>query len=214
MYQQYSYEEVLSAAERFAWRVEDLIGGERRLDFAKPFLPDSLARTEGMVWLTPEQRRVANQIRGAGYLGMFGLVEEFVLPFVLDHVRPQLNQDDYRVRAFLSFAAEEAKHIQLFRKFREEFDGGFGTACDMIGPPDAIGRKVLSHHPQCKSLLRHHWMEEVRHAKLDTLMVEAIAAECSVKEREEAVQGYLEIGAFLDGGLAQQAEFDAESFTK
>ena len=102
--------------------------------------------------------------------------------------------------AFLSFAAEEAKHIQLFRRFREEFDGGFGTACDMIGPPDAIGRKVLSYHPlavsllilhiewmtqrhfldsvqddetldpQFKSLLRHHWMEEVRHAKLDTLM--------------------------------------------
>ena len=104
------------------------------------------------MWLTPEQRRVANQIRGAGYLDMFGLVEEFVLPFVLDHVRPQLNHDDYRVRAFLSFAAEEAKHIQLFRKFREEFDGGFGTACDMIGPPDAIGRKVLSHHPLAVSL--------------------------------------------------------------
>ena len=203
MHQQYSYEEVLSAAERFAWRVEDLIGGERRLDFSKPFLPDSLARTEAMAWLTPEQRRVANQIRGAGYLHMFGLVEEFILPFVLDHVRPQLNHDDCRVRSFLSFAAEEAKHIQLFRRFREEFDGGFGTACDMIGPPDAIGRKVLSYHPlavsllilhiewmtqrhfldsvqddetldpQFKSLLRHHWMEEVRHAKLDTLMAEA-----------------------------------------
>ena len=42
MYQQYSYEEVLSAAERFAWRVEDLIGGEQQLDFSKPFLPESL----------------------------------------------------------------------------------------------------------------------------------------------------------------------------
>ena len=59
-----------------------------------------------------------------------------------------------------------------------------------------------------------HWMEEVRHAKLDTLMAEAIATQCSEKEREEAVQGYLEIGAFLDGGLAQQAGLDAESFTK
>jgi hypothetical protein len=244
MYQQYSYEEVLSAAERFAWRVEDLIGGEKQLDFTKPFLPDSLARTEAMIWLMPEQRRVANQIRGAGYLHMFGLVEEFILPFVLDHVRPQLNHNDCQVRAFLSFAAEEAKHIQLFRKFREEFDSGFGSACGMIGPPDAIGRKVLSHHPlavsllilhiewmtqrhfldsvqddqtldpQFKSLLRNHWMEEVRHAKLDTLMTEEIAARCSEKERKEAVQGYLEIGAFLDGGLAQQAELDAESFTR
>ena len=108
MYQQYSYEEVLSASERFSWRVEDLIGGERRLDFSKPFLPDSLARTQGMTWLTPEQRRIANQIRGAGYLYMFGLVEEFILPFVLDHVRPQLDRGDSQVRAFLSFAAEEA----------------------------------------------------------------------------------------------------------
>src|SRR4051812_554237 len=99
MHQQYSYEEVLSAAERFAWRVEDLIGGERRLDFSTPSLPESHAGTQATPWLTPEQCRVTNQIRGSGYLGMFGLVEEFVLPFVLDHVRPQLNQDDYRVRA-------------------------------------------------------------------------------------------------------------------
>jgi hypothetical protein len=244
MYQQYSYEAVLSASERFAWRVEDLIGGERRLDFSKPFLPDSLARTQGMTWLTPDQRTVANQIRGAGYLYMFGLVEEFILPFVLDHVRPQLNNDDCRVRSFLSFAAEEAKHIQLFRKFREEFENGFGSPCGMIGPPEAIGQTVLSHHPlavslvilhiewmtqrhfldsvqddqtldpQFKSLLRHHWMEEVRHAKLDTLMAEEIAARCSEQERAEAIQGYLEIGMFLDGGLARQAELDADSLMK
>src|ERR1044071_7158878 len=108
MYQQFSYEEVLSAAERFAWRVEDLIGGERQLDFTKTFLPDSLSSTEAMIWLAEDQRRVANQIRGAGYLYMFGMVEEFILPFVLDHVRPQLNHDDCWVRSFLNFAAEEA----------------------------------------------------------------------------------------------------------
>ena len=45
-------------------------------------------------------------------------------------------------------------------------------------------------------------------------MAEAIAAECSAKEREDFVRGYLEIGAFLDGGLRTQAELDADSFTK
>jgi hypothetical protein len=148
------------------------------------------------------------------------------------------------VRAFLSFASEEAKHIQLFRRFREEFEAGFGSRCEMIGPPEAVAKAVLSHHPlavslailhiewmtqrhfldsvqedqtldpQFKSLLRHHWMEEVRHAKLDTLMVEAIAATCSDKEREDALAGYLDIGGFLDAGLAQQVEFDLESFTR
>ena len=61
--QQYSYQEILSASERFAWRVEDLIGGDHRLDFSKPFLPDPLARTRGLDFLAPEERRVANQIR-------------------------------------------------------------------------------------------------------------------------------------------------------
>lgn len=244
MYQPYSYEEVLSASERFAWRVEDLIGGERKLDFSKPFLPDALARTNELDFLTPEERRVANQIRALGYLYTFGLVEEFILPFVLDHVRAHLNHDDHRVRAFLTFASEEAKHIQLFRRFREEFESGFGSACEQIGPPEAVSRAVLSHHPlavslailhiewmtqrhfldsvqedttldqQFKSLLRHHWMEEVRHAKLDTLMVEAIAATCSDKERQHAVAGYIHIGGFLDSALAQQIEFDIEGFTR
>ena len=33
--------------------------------------------------------------------------------------------------------------------------------------------------PQFKSLLKHHWMEEAQHTKLDTLMVEAIARDRS-----------------------------------
>src|ERR1044071_8472720 len=244
MHQRYSFEEILSAAERFSWRVEDLIGGERRLDFSKPLLPESLARTQQLDFLTPDERTVANQIRGLGYLHLFGVVEEFILPFVLDHVRPQLNEDDCRVRAFLSFGSEEAKHIQLFRRFREDFENGFGSTCGLIGPADAIGRAVLAHHPlavtlailhiewmtqrhfldsvdddwrldpQVKSLLRHHWMEEVRHAKLDTLMVDAIAATCSDEERGEAIKGYVEIGGFLDAGLTQQVELDVESFTQ
>ncbi len=244
MYRQFSYEEVMSSAERYAWRVDDLIGGDKKLDFTKPFLPESLARTPELDFLSRDERRTVNQIRGHGYLYTFGLVEEFILPFVLDHVRSRLDGNDYRVRAMLSFAGEEAKHIQMFKRFRAEFEAGFGSPCAVIGPPDAVARAVLSHHPlsvalvilhiewmtqrhfldsvqddgtldpQFKSLLRHHWMEEVRHAQLDTLMVECIAEACGDKERDEAIDGYLEIGGFLDAGLGQQVEFDVESFTR
>jgi len=51
-----------------------LIGGEHRLDFSKPFLPDSLARTEALNFLGPEERRIANQIRGLGYLYTLGII--------------------------------------------------------------------------------------------------------------------------------------------
>jgi hypothetical protein len=114
----------------------------------------------------------------------------------------------------------------------------------VIGPPDAIAKAVLSHHPMAvalailaiewmtqkhylesirddqdldplfKSLLRHHWMEEAQHAKLDTLMVEALADTMSPEEFDSAIDEYLEIGAFIDGGLRQQAEFDIDSFVR
>ena len=52
---------------------------------------------------------------------------------------PQLpNADDVRVRAMLQFAAEEAKHIQLFKRFHDTFTAGFGHECEVIGPPEAM----------------------------------------------------------------------------
>jgi hypothetical protein len=244
MYQQYTYQATLAASEKIRWRVEDIIGGDKQLDFSKPFLPESLAQMESLSFLTPAERRTLNQIRGYGYLCLFGLVEEFILPFVLDHARPQLQSDDYRVRALLQFANEEAKHIHLFKRFREEFERGFTTDCAIIGPPEQIARVVLAHEPlavaltilqvewmtqrhytdsvadnqdldsQFKSLLRHHWMEEAQHAKLDTLMVESLAEGLSEREIKSAVEGYIEIGGFLDGGLMQQVEFDLDSFKR
>ena len=68
--------------------------------------------------------------------------------------------------------------------------------------------------PQFKSLLRHHWMEESQHAKLDTLMVQAISEACSEQERANAIDGYLEIGGMLDAGMMQQVKFDFESLKR
>ena len=51
------------------------------------------------------------------------------------------------MRALLQFAGEETKHIQLFKRFREEFEQGFGTQCAVTGPPEEIARAVLAHDP-------------------------------------------------------------------
>src|SRR5215467_2700424 len=240
----YTYKSALAASEKINWRVEDIIGPDKPLDFRRPFMPEPLARTSDLSFLTSDERLKLNQIRGNTYLGIFGVVEEFILPFVVDHARPLLDTDDYRTRAFLEFAGEEAKHIHLFKRFRDEFERGFNTPCDVIGPPAAIRDAVLSHHPlsvalvilhiewmtqahyegsvkdstlldpQFKSLLRHHWMEESQHAKLDTLMVQAIADRCTEEEIAKAITGYAEIGALIDGGLKQQVEFDLDAFQR
>lgn len=240
----YSFKETLAASERINWRIEDIIGGDKQLDFSKPFMPESLARIEGMTFLTAAEKLVLNQIKGHTYLQIFGLVEEFILPFVLDHVRPSLDKDDYCVRAFLQFAGEEAKHIQLFKIFAQEFHKSFESECAVIGPPAEIAKKILSHQPlavalailqiewmsqrhyvdsikdnqeldaQFKSLLKNHWLEEAQHAKLDTVMAEAIAQGMSEEEIEKAVDEFLEIGGFLDEGLKQQTIFDLEALER
>jgi hypothetical protein len=240
----YSYQGALEASERIGWRVEDIIGGEKRLDFSKPFMPESLAHVNKLSFLSPEEKRTLNQIRGHEYLAMFGLVEEFILPYVVDHARSQLSGDDYRVRALLQFAGEEAKHIHLFKTFRREFDEGFGSRCEFIGPAEDVRNFVLSHSPlgvglailhiewmtlrhyvegvkdsqdldpQFKSLLKHHWLEESQHTKLDTLIVEDLARGATAKEIDQAFAEYADIGGFLDNGMKQQTEFNVESFVQ
>ncbi|MCC6672627.1 MAG: hypothetical protein IT458_16300 [Planctomycetes bacterium] len=238
MQKTYRYSDILAASEKIRWRVEDLIGGELTLDFAKPFLPEALARVRPLTFLDDAQRLALNQIRGHGYLYTFILAEEFILPFVLDHTRPALDQDDHKTRAMLTFAEEEAKHIHLFKRFREEFRRGFGSECEVIGPPEAIAKAILAEDPlgvalailqiewmtqrhyldsvqddsgldsRFKELLRNHWMEEAQHAKLDTLVVQALAATRTPAEIEAGVAAYLRIGEMLDQGLAQQVGFD------
>lgn len=240
----YNYQETLAASVKANWRIEDIIGGDKRLDFTKPFMPESLARVESLGFLSQDEKILLNQIRAYGYLYTFGVVEEFILPFVLDHARPHLNEDDYRTRALLQFASEEAKHIHLFKKFAEEFKAGFVTNCESIGPAEEIGKAVLSHSPlgvalvilgiewmtqkhylesvrddddldpQFKSLLRNHWIEEAQHTKLDTLMVQALTDNSSAKEIDRGISDYWAIGVLIDSGIPQQVEFDMQALQR
>lgn len=241
---QYSFKDCLARAERITWRVEDIIGDGKTLDFTRPFMPESFARTGELEFLNAEEKITLNQIRGHTYLAVFGVIEEMILPFLLDHIRPLVTGDEYRARALLEFASEEAKHIHLFRRFREDFGAGFGVRCDVIGPPEALARHIFSHpalsvallilqiewmtqrhfqdsvqddatlDPLFKSLLLHHWMEEHQHAQLDALMVEMIAKRLTPAEIETGIDGYLALGAFFDEGMKQQTAFDLEAFER
>jgi len=241
MYHDFNYEATLASSLRAAWQLDDVLREDQDLDFSRNFMPESLARTTAIEGLSTDRQRILNQISAHQYLSIFGVVEEFILPFLLDHARPVLRDDDYRVRALLNFASEEAKHIHLFKRFHEAFKRGFPVECQVIGPSEAIGAEILRHDPLSvallilmiewmtqahylgsirdndnldplfKSLLRHHWVEEAQHAKLDTLIVEALAEGRSEEEIDRALDGFFEIGAFLDKGLAQQAKFNLDA---
>jgi len=139
----YTYQSTLAAGQSTPWRVEDIIGGDKKLDFTKPFMPEALAWMDKLTFLSADEKRILNQIRGNTYLSIFELVEEFILPFALDEARPHFLDGDYRLRALLQLASEEAKHIQLFKTFKREFAEGFGTECAVIGPADEVAKAVL-----------------------------------------------------------------------
>src|SRR5437868_14893808 len=234
MYHDFNYEATLASSLRAQWQLDDVLRADQDLDFSRNFMPESLARTAALDGLNPFEQRVFNQISAHQYLTIFGVVEEFILPFLVDHARTHLLGDDWRVRAILNFASEEAKHIQLFKRFNNAFVRGFPVECQMIGPSEAIGAEVLRHEPLAvglvilmiewmtqqhylgsirddgdldplfKGLMKNHWVEEAQHAKLDTLIVDALGEGRSEAEIDTAIDEFFETGAFLDDGLKRQ----------
>jgi hypothetical protein len=223
------------------WRLEDLIGEGRRLDFSRPFLPETFAQTQPLGFLTPEGKLKLNHIRARGYLALFELVESFVVPFIRDQADDGAVTEPCRAEALRHFAGEEEKHRQLFGSVLQEFDAGFGTECSLIGPSEDIRQAILGHgplavtiailslewmsqghylgsvkdnqdlDPQFRSLLKHHWIEEAQHARLDALVLKSLAQRSSAQDIATAIQEYFEIGAFLDAGFRQQAQLDLAS---
>jgi hypothetical protein len=244
MYHDFNYEATLASSLRAQWQLDDVLRADQELDFSRNMMPESLARTAAIQSLNPFEQRVLNQISAHQYLSIFGVVEEFILPFLLDHARPALRGDDWRVRAVLNFAGEEAKHIHLFKRFHNAFVRGFPVECQVIGPSEAIGAEILRHDPLAvglvilmiewmtqahylgsirddtdldplfKSLMLNHWKEEAQHAKLDTLIVDALAEGRTEEQIDKAIDEFFEIGGFLDNGLKAQAGFNLDALER
>jgi hypothetical protein len=239
-----SYQHLLDTSRRVNWRLEDLVGEGRRLDFTRPFLPETFAQTQPLGFLSPAEKLKLNQIRARGYLALFELVEAFIVPFISDQADDGVAAEPFRQQALRQFAGEEEKHRKMFSTVLREFDATFGTECGLIGPAEDICRAILGHgplavaiailglewmsqghylgsvkddqdlDPQFKSLLKYHWIEEAQHAKLDGLVLKSIAQRSSAQDITTAIGEYFDIGAFLDGGFKQQAELDLKSLER
>lgn len=242
----FTYQSVLNDAYKVNWRVDDLIGTDKPLDFTKPFLPEVLVGMDEIQCLSDREKLTLNQIRGKSYLHLFVLVEEFIIPMVLEQVRLKGFGDIAATQALLCFAEEESKHIHLFQRFAEEFDRGFGSACGCIGQMEELAHQILQHHPlsvlfltlqfewttqshylesirdnqsedldiRFCSLLKHHWIEEAQHTKLDELLVYELAARLSEAEIQEAISDYLKIVQLLDQVLMMQVQLDLENLER
>ncbi|MEO0373911.1 MAG: hypothetical protein AAF329_04655 [Cyanobacteria bacterium P01_A01_bin.17] len=172
-----TYSSILKDAAKINWRVQDLINAQNSLDFFKPFLPEGLAHTGAIARLSSGEQLKLNQIRGNSYLYLFSVLEEAILPLVVNHIQAIGSDEIEATQAFLGFASEESKHIHLFRRFAEAFEAGFGSPCDCIGPSSAIARFILQHSSLGVALMtlhiewmtQRHFLESVRDSQRENL---------------------------------------------
>jgi hypothetical protein len=234
---EYSYATCLDGSVQNAWTVDDCFQG-RDFDFAKPFLPERIAGVSGISCLDDDGKRALNQIRGNSYCHIFAFVEEYIVPMVLANATRDVYGDETRLWALVRFAEEEVKHQEMLRRACAQFEQGFGTPCGLIPGREAVADVVLAtspltallltsmiewftqlHYvehvrdgaeldPLFRDILRFHWIDESRHARLDSLLIDEIAAALPDEERERAVDELLELGGAVDSLLAQQVELD------
>ena len=120
------------------------------------------------------------------------------MPMVMANAGRDIYGDETRLWSLLRFAEEELKHQDLMRRACEQFGNGFGVRCGLIPGREAVAEVVLGKSPLAallltsmvewftqlhyvehvrdseeldglfRDLLRFHWIDESRHARLDT----------------------------------------------
>src|SRR5262245_36950563 len=235
----HSYASCLDGSVHNAWTVEDCFQG-RDFDFTKPFLPDRIAGVQDIGCLDDDEKRLLNQIRGNTYCHIFAFAEEYIVPMVVDQARGDVYGDETRLWTLLRFA-EEVKHQEMLRRAIDQFTAGFGTDCGLIPGREDVAGVVLGTSPLTallltsmiewftqlhyvehvrdraeldelfRDILRYHWIDESRHARMDSLLIDEVANSLSADEREKAIDELLELGGAVDGLLAQQAELDIDA---
>jgi hypothetical protein len=240
---EYSYETCLDGSVKSAWTVDDCFRG-RDFDFTKSFLPDRIAGVSGIGCLSADEKRMLNQIRGNSYCHIFAFVEEYIVPMVVDHARGDVFGDETRLWSLLRFAEEEVKHQEMLRRACSQFEAGFGTRCGLVPGREEVAGAVLGtsaltallltsmiewftqlHYVEhvrdradldelFRDILRFHWIDESRHARMDSLLIDEVASDIGPEQREKAVDGLLELGGAVDGLLAQQVELDIDALQR
>jgi hypothetical protein len=237
----YSYARCLENAYKVNWRIEDVLGA-KRFDPNRRWLPVSLSGAAGASALDEEERRKLTHVEMAAYAHLFGYVEEFIAPKVAALARDYEIDQRTAFDALTSFAAEEVKHMNLFRRVRERVDEALGFETALLGGQADTARFVLGKSsgavllltaaiewftqrhfvdafkedgaldPLTQDIFRAHWLEESQHAQMDHLETVRAFAGMSEAERERAVDELIELVAAVDGLLQTQTDHDLSNF--
>jgi len=236
------YARCIEVSKRVRFDIErDVIRG-RKLDFSQKFLPDGLSKLGALKLLSVGERRFASQIQGRTYANMFGLVERFIAPKVLEVSRQHWLGDQTAFEALVRFTDEELKHQEMFRRMERLAAEGMPAGYTFVPQPNDVAAAVLSkstwavlalichielfvlgHYreaiepdaalsPLWKDVFTYHAREESQHAILDELEWMRENGNLTAAQRDQGVDDLIALVGAVDGILQMQANADAAYF--
>jgi len=236
----YSYAECLQTAYRVNWRIDDVLRGHQ-FDRSRRWLPSRLSGADRIACLTDAEKTKLTHVEMGAYAHLFGYVEEFIAPRMLSLAQDFEIDNRPAFDALVNFAAEEVKHMNLFRSVHSLVDEALGFPLALIGDEKAVARAVLEKNigatllltaaiewftqlhyisafqdddaldPFTKHIFRHHWLEEAQHAKMDHLETLRAFQDMTATERDTAIEDLIGLVAAVDGLLGQQAALDVQN---
>jgi hypothetical protein len=172
-----SFELCRVASEKACWSYSDALDG-LEFDFEKRFLPARVCGNRLPGWLSTDQARTLNQVRGFSYAHIFLFVEQFVIQQTCTSATGYVHNDSEALSALLGFSNEEIKHQRMFVWMKNLMEAGLGFRPGELPDKEDVARHVCSHSPFAVYLLilalewltQRHYVECFRdeEADLDT----------------------------------------------
>jgi hypothetical protein len=239
----YSYGDCLRNSYRVNWKIGDVIDG-RHFDTARRWLPARLSGAGHVAGLTAAEKTTLNQVEMGAYAHLFGFVEEFIAPRMVSLAGDFTLDNREAFDALTNFAAEEVKHMTLFREVRSAVDDTVGVPLELLPGARDVARVVLSKNtgatllltaaiewftqlhyltsfkddasldPFTQHIFRAHWLEESQHARLDHLETLRAFGRMTEPEKDQAIDDLIELVGAVDGLLQKQAELDVENLQR
>jgi hypothetical protein len=239
---QASYAKCIEVSKRVRFEIDNDVIRGREFDFGNKFLPDGLSKAPQLAFLSGAQKRLFSQVQGRTYANMFGLVERFIGPKMLEVSRDHWLGDQTALEALVRFTDEELKHQELFRRIERMAGAGMPAGYDFVPQPNEVAGAVLgkstwavlalichielfvlAHYRQAiepdaelsalwKDVFTFHAREESQHALIDELEWTREDAKLTQAQRDAAVDDLIALVGAVDGILQMQAKSDAMYF--
>lgn len=234
------FEKILKISEQVSWEIEELVPEKTQLDFSKLYLPFDPKEEWG---LEESMAKDLNHLMSASYLNLFAFVEEYIIVQAVQLVNEQLFSNTKKLRAVLRFAEEEVKHQELFYNYLELFQEQFKINPNFVNNSKEVTDYILSHSvktvllltlhleiitqdhylqfkrqdTECDelffNLLKHHWVEESQHAKIDKIVLYEKCEDQPQEMLKLVFDQYIDILKTFTGVMFQQAKLNIEDLS-